>query len=456
MRVGVSVAHDVPAGTRDLQAALAGAQLGPYEEPCDVRVAWCRALSEVPALPTFAADAPLYVVLESPLTAEDTQRALASGIVEVVDSGPRSERLARLCARIGRQQAAAAQLAEVVRERGLVAYSPVMKRALCTAASYALHSKEAVLILGETGTGKEQVARLVHALDPRRKDKPFLVVDCTSLSEELAGSELFGHERGAFTGAMQRHVGAFEAARGGVVFLDELGELSLPLQAKLLRVIQEKRFRRIGSTQEEACDFRLVCATHRDLRRQVELGLFRADLYYRVSALSLELPTLAERGDDILPLARHFVSEMLEDSPGCSNPVLQPALLSQLKRRPFAGNVRELRQVMARAAANYPGVGPLSLADLDVQDRAPPPGRTEVAAPIACRSETVRDLLRRTLLEEEQGLEQVVSDLRSAAYELALDHVNGNTGLAAELLKRSQRDVQKHLKARRSSDPPSE
>jgi transcriptional regulator with GAF, ATPase, and Fis domain len=446
MRVGLSIASDVPASAPDLQGALVGAELLPYDHPCDVRVAWCRALSDVPVLAAFAARAPLYVMLESPLTVEETKRALSSGILEVIDFGSRSERLARLSSRIARRGAVDQRLSEAIRERGLIAHSWPMKRALAVAANHALYSNEAVLILGETGTGKEQVARLVHALDPLRKDKPFVVVDCTSLSEGLAGSELFGHERGSFTGAVQRHVGAFETARGGVVFLDELGELSLALQAKLLRVLQEKRFRRIGATQEEPCDFRLICATHRDLASHVTANSFRADLYYRVSSLTLNLPTLAERDEDILPLARHFLSELLVGSAGCTNPVLQLAVLNELKNRSFPGNVRELRQVMARAAANYPGVGPLGLADLDAQDLETTPG----CRPSLGHGETLADFLRRALLDEGQGVEQVVSDLRDAAYELALAHASGNTGLAAELLKRSQRDVQKHIKARRS------
>ena len=168
-----------------------------------------------------------------------------------------------------------------------------------------------VLITGESGTGKEQVCRLVHALDRRPDKRDLVVVDCTTIARELSGSEFFGHERGAFTGAVAARDGAFALADGGTLFLDEVGELPAPLQAELLRVIQEHTFKRVGSNTWQTTRFRLVCATNRDLLDEVARGRFRQDLYYRIAGWSRRLPPLRERPEDILPLAEHFIAATL-------------------------------------------------------------------------------------------------------------------------------------------------
>lgn len=203
-----------------------------------------------------------------------------------------------------------------------------------------------VLILGESGVGKEMVAQEIHRLSPRAKES-LVAVDCCSLQEALFESELFGHERGAFTGAVQRKYGLIEQARGGTLFLDEIGELSLPIQAKLLRVLETKRFRRLGGVEDYEADVRMVAATHRDLPTMAQQGSFRQDLLYRLNAFAVAVPPLRDRREDILPLARHFLSY-----PGHFRHVskrLSEFAQQSLLDYAWPGNVRELRNVMERA-----------------------------------------------------------------------------------------------------------
>ena len=201
-----------------------------------------------------------------------------------------------------------------------------------------------VLIQGETGTGKEVVARAIHEASPRR-DHELVVVDCGSLPATLIASTLFGHEKGAFTGADQRRAGAFERANGGTVLLDEIGELPLDLQPALLGVLERRAFTRVGGSQSISVDVRVVAATHRDLRAEVNAGRFRADLYYRLAVAKILVPALRERPEDVEPLVAHFVQRLTgvaELGP------LAPAL-DQLRAHPWSGNVRELRNVVEAA-----------------------------------------------------------------------------------------------------------
>ena len=205
-----------------------------------------------------------------------------------------------------------------------------------------------VLILGETGTGKEVLARTVHDASPRR-DGPFISVNCAAIPAPLAESILFGHERGAFTGANQRTQGVFEAALAGTVFFDEIGELAASVQATLLRVLESKTFTRVGSTKEVASDVRIVAATHRDLDAMVQAGAFRQDLLYRLNAVTLELPPLRERKDDIPDLVSELLAQAAADVDPA--PTLDPDVLEILEAYAWPGNIRELRNVLERAVA---------------------------------------------------------------------------------------------------------
>jgi transcriptional regulator with GAF, ATPase, and Fis domain len=207
-------------------------------------------------------------------------------------------------------------------------------------------SNATVLLLGETGTGKEVIARAVH-LHSTRRDQPFVAVNCAVLKGDLLESELFGHEKGAFTGADRARPGRVETARGGTLFLDEIGELPLEVQAKLLRMLQEKEYERLGSDRTQRADIRLVAATHRDLPAAIQAGTFRDDLYYRLKVISIKIPPLRERSTDILPLAEWLLDKHASDS-ARTPPRLSAEVWQALQRYQWPGNVRELSNVMER------------------------------------------------------------------------------------------------------------
>jgi two-component system NtrC family response regulator len=205
-----------------------------------------------------------------------------------------------------------------------------------------------VLITGESGTGKELVAKAIHMNSPRQ-DKPFITVNCAALAENLLESELFGHEKGAFTGAVVMRKGRFELADGGTLFLDEIGEIPLALQSKLLRALQEKSFERVGGSKTLSVDVRIISATNKDLREEVDQGRFREDLYYRLNVIHVLLPPLRERMDDIPILVEYFIRTVSERlaKPGLS---ISPDALRLLVTLPWEGNVRELENTIERAA----------------------------------------------------------------------------------------------------------
>lgn len=207
-----------------------------------------------------------------------------------------------------------------------------------------------VHITGESGVGKEVVARVIHRLSPRT-DKPFIAVNCSAISSELVESEFFGHRKGSFTGAEKHKEGLFQAADGGILFLDEIGDLPQSMQGKLLRAIQEKKIRPVGSNQEIPIDVRILSATHRDLDALVKEGAFRGDLLYRIKVIELRVPPLRDRVEDIPLLAKKILSQISQDFGLSSNFTLASTAIKVLKTYPFPGNVRELRNVLERAAA---------------------------------------------------------------------------------------------------------
>jgi DNA-binding NtrC family response regulator len=249
--------------------------------------------------------------------------------------------------------------------RGLITADPGMTRMLASLDRVA-GSDLPVLIQGESGTGKELVARAVHAKSPRSAF-PFIPINCAALPEAIIESELFGHERGAFTGAVDRKTGLFEVASRGVVFLDEIGDLGIALQAKLLRVIESKEFFRVGGTKVVRVDVRIVSATNRDLRAEVESGRFREDLFYRLNGVSVALPPLRERRGDIPLLARHFLDRI------GGGKMVAAAAMEVLQAYHWPGNVRELEMVVQRAALLAPEavIGAEDL-PLDIRPRATP------------------------------------------------------------------------------------
>jgi DNA-binding NtrC family response regulator len=232
------------------------------------------------------------------------------------------------------------------------------------------HGNVTVLIAGETGTGKELLARAIHYEGPRR-EAPFVDVNCAAIPEQLLESELFGHEKGAFTDAGAAKPGLFEVAGGGTLFLDEIGHLPLALQGKLLRALEERVVRRVGGTRNIPVDVRIVAASHVDLAGAVRRREFREDLYYRLAVVPVTLPPLRERRDDILPLARHFLSRFAREY-GVPEPTLTAGAERALVMRPWPGNVRELRNAMERAVL-------LGGPELDAADVAVPSFASAVA-----------------------------------------------------------------------------
>ncbi len=230
---------------------------------------------------------------------------------------------------------------------GMCGSTPAMRR-LMASVQRAAGTEVGVLVVGESGTGKELVARALHDQGARR-GKPFVTVDCGALAPNLVASELFGHERGAFTSADRQHKGAFERANGGTIFLDEIGELPSELQPTLLGALERKRFRRVGGHDDIHVDVRVVAATHRDLRREVNTGTFRLDLYYRLAVVVLEVPPLRERPDDLKLLIGHFLKEAGEDRPIES--IFSTSMLDSLRAHSWPGNVRELRNVVEATLA---------------------------------------------------------------------------------------------------------
>jgi len=275
-----------------------------------------------------------------------------------------------------------------------------------------------VLILGESGTGKELVARAIH-FNSNRQNCPFIVVNCASIPHELLESELFGHERGAFTGAVQRRIGKFEQAIGGTIFLDEIGELDLSLQAKLLRVIQEKQFDRVGGSELIKTDARLICATHRNLWEEVKQKNFREDLYYRISSFPIMLPPLRQRKSDILLLAEHFLEKNGEEL-GKPKIRFSHKALDLLYNYPWPGNIRELENVIQRG---------MVLTEGQVF--------TEKELPISIQSHgyTETDNENQSLSFESQEMVIPLEKLKENAIRHALKTSNGNIAEAAKKLK---------------------
>ncbi len=255
----------------------------------------------------------------------------------------------------------------------------------------------AVLILGETGAGKEVVARALHDGGPRR-DKPFVELNCAALPATLLESELFGHERGAFTDARERKLGLVEAAEGGTLFLDEIGDMDIALQSKLLKLLEEKTVRRLGSVREQRVSVRVIAATHRPLEALVQDGGFRADLYYRLCVVQLQVPALRERGADILLLARHFIAQHAARY-GKAAPTLTARAEAALLAHPWPGNVRELRNTLEQAVL-LNGGGAIDTAQLGLMSMTPRMSAAAAAAtplPSASLPEIERQALLRAL-----------------------------------------------------------
>ncbi len=310
-----------------------------------------------------------------------------------------------------------------------ICWQGILKRTV----EVARFTDSSALILGESGTGKELFARLIHTLDTRQNKGELVILDCSTIVPELSGSEFFGHERGAFTGAVDARDGAFALADGGTLFLDEVGELPLVLQAQLLRVIQEHTYKRVGGNKWKQTDFRLVCATNRDLAEEVKKGRFRADLYYRIAMCTFRLPPLRERPDDILPLARHFLKELAGDGEA---PEMDDVVKECLLKREYVGNVRELKQLVTRISHRHVGGGPITVGDIPEEDRP-----TEDTLEADWQDHRFEDVVRRAVALG-AGLKEISQAASNAAIRVAVGSEEGSLQRAADKLGVTVRALQ--------------
>ncbi|HSM59635.1 MAG TPA: sigma-54 dependent transcriptional regulator [Longimicrobiales bacterium] len=359
-------------------------------------------------------------------------RAMKLGAYDFVEKPVDRDRLVRIVwkASEARRVQARTERLEAVVSRGagdarIVTGDARMRKALALVERVA-PSDVSVLLMGESGTGKELVARELHRLSGRHGE-PLVALNCAAVSETLAESELFGHEKGAFTGAATRKIGLIELADGGTLFLDEIGDLGAGLQAKLLRVLEARAFRRVGGVKEIPSDFRLVSATNHPLQDLVDRGDFRGDLFYRINSIVLELPPLRERRADILLLARHFLDELHPGEAGAWH--ITDASVAVLEAYGWPGNVRELRNVVERAALLCQGKT-IRPADLGTSLPSPEPGGGGTPAG---DGDGALPTLR-------------LDELERIAVERALERTGWHQGQAAQLLGISDRTLHRKIR----------
>ena len=330
-----------------------------------------------------------------------------------------------------------------VTKETLVGETPVMGK-LRDQIRKVARSQAPVHIHGESGTGKEVVARLIHQSGPRQ-DQPFIAVNCGAIPADLVESELFGHKKGAFTGAVTDKSGLFLAANGGTLLLDEVADLPLPMQVKLLRVIQEKSVRPVGSETEIPIDIRLLSATHKNLAQEVQNRTFRDDLYYRINVIGLQVPALRERLDDIPVLVTHILMKIAEDQSVPAR-TLTDGALSQLMSQKFPGNIRELENILARASA-LTETGHIDIDDLDQQQDVSTADYAVPEAPAAANQLEGGSTAPKTLLEEVNGdLETYLASRERQILTEALTAHRWNRTSAARSLGISFRSLRYRLK----------
>ena len=340
---------------------------------------------------------------------------------------------------INRWQSVESLLTSKFIKENLLGESVIWKNTIREMIEIAVYTQSSVLIIGESGTGKEMLSRLIHHFDPRRNKGDLVLVDCSAIASELSGSEFFGHEKGAFTGANNTREGAFSLANDGTLFLDEIGELPLRLQSELLRVIQEGMYKPIGSNFWKKTVFRLVSATNRTLTEEVKAGRFRLDLHYRLSTWICKVPSLFERQDDIPLLAEVFLSKFFEKK---DIPKIDESVIEYLLKRDYHGNVRELQQLMQRIASQHVGKGPITLCNIPVIDR--PDYKPNVIyqreALNAEQSEYEKTI--QSILDKGLNLREIRDLTTQTVIELAIRREKGRVNQAANKLGITSRAIQ--------------
>lgn len=376
----------------------------------------------------------LAIAVSAPLMAgDDAWLLLRNGASDVFFWDHSPEPAAEIAARLERWRAVDELVESPLVQQRLVGRSPEWVRVLRQVIEAARFTDASILISGESGTGKEVVAGTIHALDGRPDRRDFVVLDCTTVVPELAGSEFFGHERGAFTGAVNSREGAFALADGGTLFLDEVGELPLALQAELLRVVQEGSYKRLGSNVWRHTRFRLVCATNRDLRQEEAAGKFRRDFYFRIAGWMCHLPPLRERPDDVLALVTHVLRQLF---PQDRVPELDEGVRRYLVQRPYPGNVRDLRRLVLQIAGRHVGPGPITVGDIPEEERP-----ASDAAPIAWRDAQFEHAIRRAV-SLGAGLKDITGAAAETAIRVAVGDEDGNLQRAARRLGVTDRALQ--------------
>jgi transcriptional regulator with GAF, ATPase, and Fis domain len=378
----------------------------------------------------------------SRLSDEEAWRLLRTGIGDVFVWDRSANPPLDIVAKFERWEAVDQLIESPAVRAALVGQGPAWLSLLRNVVEVARFTDASILIMGESGTGKELLARIIHALDPRPTKREMVVLDCTTIVPELSGSEFFGHDRGAFTGAVGERDGAFALADRGTLFLDEVGDLPLALQAQLLRAIQEHTYKRVGANTWRHTDFRLVCATNKDLLTEVANGRFRADLYYRIASFVCRTPPLRERKEDILLLVKHFNRELQRTGEPLE---LDEPVRRYLIQREYPGNVRDLKQLVSRILYRHVGTGPITIGDIPESERP-----LSDLAPADWRDQALRRSIRQAL---GQGLrlKEIGRAAEEIAEQLALEEEGGSLHLAAIRLGVTDRALQLRRAARRES-----
>ena len=386
----------------------------------------------------------LLVLHNGTMTPEQARQLMRAGASDILALDGNAPCVDEMIARIHRWDAVENLVGAPYVKRCLIGESPAWKNVLRQLVEIAHFTDASVLIQGESGTGKELVARLIHELDDRKQKKELVILDCSTITPELSGSEFFGHERGAFTGAVSAREGAFALADQGTLFLDEIGELPLHLQTQLLRVIQEQTFKRVGGNSWQHTAFRLVCATNRDLWAQVQKGEFRADLYFRLASFICDLPPLRERTEDVLPLARHFLKTASPQGSGYGLQ-LDLAVEEYLLNRDYPGNIRDLRQVITRLLCRHAGKGLITLGCIPPDER-----ETWFRRDSAWHQGNFELAIKRGLMNG-AGLKEISRIAEDIAIRIAVDEAAGNLQQAAQRLGVTDRTLQLRPAARRDA-----
>ena len=326
-------------------------------------------------------------------------------------------------------------------QENLVGESRTWKSFLAEVVESSIFSSANIIVHGESGTGKELLSRLVHSLDDRPGKGKLILVDCTTIVPELSGSEFFGHEKGSYTSSINARDGAFALADNGTLFLDEVSELPLTLQAELLRVIQDKMYKRVGSNVWKTTSFRLICATNRNLESLVAEGKFRQDLYYRISDIVLKVPSLRHHSGDIELLAKFFLKQFCKERQLTAIPEFDPAVMDYMRSREYHGNIRELRQVVLRMAMLHGEGAYITMGSIPSQDRPVIAATDDFSRTM----ESWEESIKRAILSGE-SLMEIKNIAAYLAVKIAIDLERGDKQRAAERLNVTLRAVQQYTK----------